>query len=190
MPRAADRQGLLHRQARDIVSIMARWVELADAEAHPLYGFRGWLRLPSLLAAVILLSAPIMFVRDWFIPIWLGRTTGHDASLQDLYVLAVGLVTAILWFRRWRGFRIFYGLSAAADLVLSLARLPPSGDPMRTEEIAFLITGMAFELAFLLAIHRSQRFRITFEHRLRADEASLTPPPASHSPAPPPAPSY
>ncbi|MGK7861946.1 hypothetical protein [Falsiroseomonas sp. E2-1-a4] len=169
---------------------MTRWVRVspAEAEAHPLHGMGGWLRLPSLLMVVAVLGCPFLLVQEW-------RPSGVPGALLlnlDLLVsIGLTLAAAVLWFRRWRHFRLAYAwvflvLDSALQLAaMALAGLRSAADP--AEAMAQFLAGLAFMLPLAIAMQRSRRFRATFEHRLRAEE--VTPRSASRSPGPPPAPS-
>jgi hypothetical protein len=176
---------------------MSKWVRVGSAlaEAHPLYGMGGWLRLPSLLMVVAVLGCPFLLVQEWRPP---GAPDSLLLNLDLLVSIGLTLAAAVLWFRRWRHFRLAYAwVFLVLDSVLQLATmafapgLRGATDP--AEAMAQFVAGLAFMLPLAIAMQRSRRFRVTFEHRLRAEEASLThrltPQVASHSPGPPPAPS-
>ena len=173
---------------------MARWAQVSRevAEAHPLHGLGGWLRLPSCLMVIVVFGSPFLLAREW-------RPRGTpDALLLNLDLavsLALTLATVVLWFRRWRHFRLAYlWVFVLGDSLLTLAAmawapgLRTSADP--AEAMADFAVGLALLLPLALAMQHSRRFRATFENRLRAEEVPLTRRPAFHSPAPPPAPSY
>ncbi|NKE45809.1 hypothetical protein HB662_13540 [Roseomonas frigidaquae] len=172
---------------------MAKWVRVgpAVAEAHPLHGMGGWLRVPSFFLALAVLGSPFLLVREWRPP------GAPDALLLNLdLLLSIGLTLAatVLWFRRWRHFRpayvwVFLVLDSALQLAgfLLAPGLRGAADP--AEAVAEMVAGLAFLLPLAIAMQRSRRYRVTFEQRLRAEEAALTPPPTSHSPGLPPAPS-
>lgn len=178
---------------------MAIWVRVspAVAEAHPLHGMGGWLRMPSFLMVLAVLGCPFLLVREW-------RPAGApDALLLNLdLAVSIGLTlaAAVLWFRRWRLFRpaylwVFLVLDSALQLagMASAPGLRGAADP--AEAIAQFLAGLVFMLPLAIAMQRSRRFRATFEHRLRPEEVTppITPPvtplEASRSPGRPPAPS-
>ncbi|MDP3414914.1 hypothetical protein [Falsiroseomonas sp.] len=189
---------------------MARWVRVgpAVAEAHPLHGMGGWLRLPSLLMVVAVLGCPFLLVQDWQ-----PRDAPHALLLNLDLLVSIGLTlaAAVLWFRRWHLFRLAYAwVFLVLDSALQLAAmafapgLRSAADP--AEAMAEFLAGLAFMLPLAIAMQHSRRFRVTFERRLRAAEVPrnppaalpgappftppVTPPAASHSPGRPPAPSY
>jgi hypothetical protein len=138
----------------------------AEAEAHPLYGLRGWLRIPSVLFVLTLIGIPVMLAQGKIPPpsTWSGWEVLGAA-------LALGLpAAAVLWFRRWRHFRLgylAYAVVSGAFEVADLAReAPRAADP--GGEIALFLIGLTLDLALLAAMQHSQRFRVTFEHRVRA----------------------
>jgi hypothetical protein len=146
---------------------MVGWstVSQAEAEAHPLFGLRGWLRIPSVLFVLTLIGIPVMLVQGQIPP-----PSAWSAWEVLGAVVALGLpLAAVLWFRRWRHFRLgylAYALVSGAFEVADLAwAAPRAADP--GGEVALTLLSFAAEAAFLVAMQRSRRFRITFEHRLR-----------------------
>ncbi len=155
---------------------MARWVQVspAAAEAHPLYGMGGWLRVPSVLMVVAVLGCPFLLVQEW-------QPAGAPGALLlnlDLLVsIGLTLAAAVLWFRRWRYFRLAYAwVFLVVDSALQLAGtvfapgLRGPDDP--AEAMAQFVAGLAFMLPLAIAMQRSRRFRATFEQRLRPAEAT------------------
>ncbi len=140
-----------------------------EARAHPLYGLRGWLRIPSIGFVLLVLGAALMLVRgEGFDPAGWGAW-GLLGLLSALGMLAA----AILWFRRWRHFRPAYlgfallsQLYEAVDVALVARTAPDPGG-----EVAVAVISLLLDIAFLVAMHRSRRFRITFEHRVRAPDS-------------------
>ncbi len=147
---------------------MAIWQNVPPdvATAHPLYGLRGWLRIPSIGFVLLMLGAVMM----------LWQSEGASPATWTLWT-ALGLlsvigvpVAALLWFRRWRlfrlsflGFAILSNLYEAADVAM---QAPSAEDP--GGEMALFLIGLALDTAFVAAMQHSQRFRVTFEHRVRA----------------------
>ncbi|NKC29362.1 hypothetical protein [Falsiroseomonas selenitidurans] len=173
---------------------MSAWqkVDRATAESHRLFGLRGWLRLPSLPLALVLPGVVLSLALGLALPLaqglppLIGLADGLDAALL--------LAVSVLWFRRWRHFRpayLAFSLATSVQEGFDLVREAPlAADP--GGEVALFVIFLALDIAFLLAMQRSRRFRVTFEHRVRADlpgEVALTPPAAAHSPGLPPAPS-
>ncbi|WP_439598604.1 hypothetical protein [Falsiroseomonas sp.] len=175
---------------------MAKWVQVDPrvAEAHPLHGMGGWLRLPSFFLALTVLAMPLLLLREWRPP---GAPDALLLNLDLLVSAGLTLAAAVLWFRRWRLFRpAYFWVFLVADTVLQIAALTLApglrGAEEPAEAVAQAVLGLALLLPLAIAMQRSRRFRVTFEQRLRADDPALalTPPAASHSTAPPPAPSY
>lgn len=178
---------------------MAIWVRVAPevAQADRLYGLRGWLRLPSAVIALSVLMSPLALF------VGLVAPAGPDALailLGDLdMLLSVGgsLVLGVLWFRLWPGFRIGAAWLILVETVIAIAGIlwlalvgpvPALHLIELDESIAGSLLELLLNLGFLACLQGSRRFRVTFEHRVRA--TAISPQPASHSPAPPPAPSY
>ena len=94
---------------------VAGWVRVseAEAEAHRLYGLGGWLRVVS---ALMVLAVPGGVVVAW--QQWMDLSLGGAAlasNLLSLLVLGVQVGMAVLWFRRWPGFRPAYAVLAVID---------------------------------------------------------------------------
>jgi hypothetical protein len=144
-------------------------VPAEEALAHPLYGLRGWLRIPSIGFVLLVLGAALMLARgEAFDPAGWGAW----ALLGLLSALGM-LAAAILWFRRWRhfrraylGFAVLSQLYEAVDVALVARTAEDPGG-----EVALVVIGILLDIAFLVAMQRSRRFRVTFEHRLRAPES-------------------
>ena len=173
----------------------AGWVRV-DAEAaqrHPLFGFGGWLRLPSALMVLGIVGAVALAWKEWMDPSLAGGAHGAVAIASNVTIAALAalhLVMAVLWFRRWPHFRRFYwGYAALTSLALPAVAMALGGTDAGQDGdvVGDTLINLAFHAAFLAYLQRSRRFRATFESLVRRSEA--TPPPASHWPAPPPAPS-
>ncbi len=152
---------------------MAGWVRVseAEAEAHRLYGLGGWLRVVS---AMMVLSVPGGVVLVW--QQWMDPALGGAAlasNLVSLLQLGAQVAMAVLWFRRWPGFRPAYAVFAVlGTMLLALADWaigPPPG-PASEDPVGDLVLEAAFHLAFLAYMQASRRFRVTFEHRVKAGE--------------------
>ena len=154
---------------------MTGWVRVseAEAEAHRLFGLGGWLRVVS---ALMVLSIPGGVALTW--QQWLPLAAGGVAiasNLVALLVLGAQIGMAVLWFRRWPGFRPGYAVFAVvgtAGLALIDAVIGPPPGPASADPTGDLVLELAFHLAFLAYMQFSRRFRVTFERRLRAEEAS------------------
>lgn len=154
---------------------MSGWVRVsgAEAEAHRLYGLGGWLRVVSALMVLAVPGGVVVAWQQWMDPALGGAALA--SNLLSLLVLGVQVGMAVLWFRRWPGFRLAYAafavlgtaLLALADQVIGPPPGPPSTDP-----VGDLVLEAAFHLVFLAAMQFSRRFRVTFEHRVRAGEVS------------------
>lgn len=183
---------------------MAGWVRV-DAKAaqrHPLFGFGGWLRLPSALMVLGIVGAGAIAWKEWIglgNPLLADPANGVAAIVANVTVVALAglqLAMAMLWFRRWPHFRRFYwGYAAFASLALPIVALT-LGDTagiggaaggQEGDLVGDTLINLAFHLAFLAYLQRSRRFRVTFESSVRP--AEVTPPPASRWPAPRPGPS-
>jgi hypothetical protein len=164
-------------------------LDAAAAERHPLFGMGGWLRLPSAGYVIVVGAVLFMLLGDQPPPFTPWRAQSPAGPVLDGLDLLMGLVlpaVAVLWFRRWRHFRIGYlclaavtTLAALADLILAArmdpVRHPETGawpTPDMAEEVAFFVLFLAIDALFLVAMQRSRRFRVTFEHRVRAGEAA------------------
>lgn len=177
---------------------VAGWIRVDDeaARRHPLFGFNGWLRLPSALMVLAVIGSVLMAWQEWvgagnpILALPENRAAGLIANGTSLALLGLQLAMAVLWFRRWPRFRPFYwGYAAATSLglpllVVALGDAVPGGG-QDVDVVGETLLNLAFHAAFLAYLQRSRRFRVTFESRVRRAEA--TPPPASHWPAPPPA---
>jgi len=172
-------------------------VDAGAAQRHPLFGFGGWLRLPSALMVLGIVGAVVIVWKEW---VGAGDPVDGAAAIVSNGTVAalagLQLAIAVLWFRRWPHFRRFYWVYAAfTSLALPAVALTlgdgtglggTAGGP-EGDVVGDTLINLAFHAAFLAYLERSRRFRVTFESRVRPAEA--TPPPASHWPAPPPAPS-
>ncbi|MBU8539826.1 hypothetical protein [Falsiroseomonas tokyonensis] len=177
---------------------MAEWVRVSPevAQAHALHGMGGWLRVPSFFLALTVLAMPILLLREWRPP---GAPDALLLNLDLLVSVALTLAAAVLWFRRWRHFRLaYFWVFLVADSLLQIAALGLApglrGAEEPAEAVAQAVLGLALLLPLAIAMQGGRRYRVTFEQRVRADDPALapmvTPPAASHSTAPPPAPSY
>lgn len=153
-----------------------------DAEAaqrHPLFGFGGWLRLPSALMVLGIAGAVAIAWKEWIDPGAAGTAEGAAAIVSNVIMVALAglhLVMAILWFRRWPRFRRFYwGYAALTSLVLpavavALGDAPGLGGTAGGQEgdvVGDTLINLAFHAAFLAYLQRSRRFRVTFESLVR-----------------------
>jgi hypothetical protein len=154
---------------------VAGWVRVsgAEAEAHRLYGLGGWLRV---ISALMVLSVPGGVVLTW--QQWVDPALGAAAvasNLLGLLVLGAQIGMAVLWFRLWPGFRPGYAVLAVvgtAGLALADAVIGPPGGPASADPVGDLVLEVAFHLAFLAYMQTSRRFRVTFEHRVKAGEGA------------------
>ena len=152
---------------------LAGWVRVseAEAEAHPLFGLGGWLRVVS---ALMVLAVPGGVAVDW--QQWMDPSLGGAAlasNLLSLLVLGVQVGMAVLWFRRWPGFRLGYATFAVlgtALLALADQAIGPPPGPPSTDPVGDVVLEVAFHLTFLASMQFSRRFRVTFEHRVRPGE--------------------
>lgn len=154
---------------------MAGWVRVseAEAEAHRLYGLGGWLRVVSALMVLAVPGGVVVAWQQWMDPALGGAALA--SNLLSLLVLVVQVGMAVLWFRRWPGFRPAYAaLAVLGTALLALADQligPPPGPPS-TDPVGDLVLEAAFHLTFLAAMQFSRRFRVTFEHRVKASEVA------------------
>ncbi len=160
------------------------WVEVtaAEAEAHPLHGMGGWLRLFSALTVLSVVGGAALGWQEWIGPdqAAMDRIGGLAIIANVLLIVVVGaqLLLAVLWFRQWPGFRRLYAAYAIfAAILMPLAAglmeeagLP--GDPgahgLDGDLVATMLINAAFYFAMYSYFHRSRRFRVTFEQRVRA----------------------
>jgi hypothetical protein len=154
---------------------VAGWVRVseAEAEAHPLFGLGGWLRLVSVLMVIAIPGGAVLAWQQWM-PLAAGGVALASNALA-LAVLAAQIGMAVLWFRLWPGFRPAYAAFAVlGTLILALAdhALGPPPGPATADPFGDLLLEAAFHLAFLAYMQTSRRFRVTFEHRVRAAERS------------------
>ncbi len=152
---------------------MAGWVRVseAEAEAHRLFGLGGWLRV---ISALMVLAVPGGIALTW--QQWMPLAAGGVAiasNLVALLVLGAQIGMAVLWFRRWPGFRpgyaVFAVVGTAGLALVDLAIGPPPG-PASADPTGDLVLEVAFHLAFLAYMQFSRRFRVTFERRVRPAE--------------------
>lgn len=146
---------------------MASWktVSPAEAQEHPLYGLRGWLRIPSIGFVLLLLGAGLTLARGEGVPAWPWSAW---EVLGGVIVLGVP-ASALLWFRRWRHFRPGYLVFAIVSGAWEIADVAQAAPRLRDPggEIALMVLSFVLDAAFLVAMQRSRRFRVTFEHRVR-----------------------
>ncbi len=164
------------------------WVPVAAevAEAHPLHGLRGWLRLVSLLSALTAIAGPIITL-VYAVKVAALPPAQLPAGLVVVALLALGggiwIAGAVLWFRLARHFlaawvelsALSMALDIAADLLLrAWGPLPPDfgveGGSMLEETATSLVCAA---IPYVL-LWRSRRFRVTFRHELRDDDPLLT----------------
>ncbi|MBV7539463.1 DUF2569 family protein [Acidovorax sp. sic0104] len=160
------------------------WIEVSQEEArkHPLYGVRGWL----LLFAVGMLLAAVKSLGD-------AGSMAKDAglTLSQMFELGIPLVrfyktalgaqvlqtTVVLWmmlakpaaFRVMTSWILIIGFPATAVVQLVLA--PFDGNTATLSEMSILwAISCATSVTYL---NLSRRVRVTFEHRIRSDDAMM-----------------
>jgi len=163
------------------------WVPVAAeaAEAHPLYGLRGWLRLVSLLTALTAIAGPpitlVFAVKVAALPPGL-----LPAGLVVVALLALGsgiwIVGAMLWFRLAPNFlaawvelsALSMALDIAGDLLLrAWGPLPPVFGVNTANMFSEIVTSIILAVIPWLLFWNSRRFRVTFRHELRDDDPLL-----------------
>ena len=164
------------------------WVPVAAevAEAHPLYGLRGWLRLVSLASALMAIASPLITLA-YAVKVAALPAALLPAGLVVVALLALGsaisIVGALLWFRLVRNFlaawvelsALSMALDVAADLLLrAWGPLPPGFGTEGGSMLGDLATSLALAAIPYVLLWRSRRFRVTFRHELRDDDPALT----------------
>ncbi len=164
------------------------WVPVAAqvAEAHPLYGLRGWLRVGSLLSALFAIGGPLITL-VYAMKVAALPPSLLPAGLVVLALLGLGsaiwIVGAVLWFRLARNFlaawlelsALSVALDVAADLLLrAWGPLPPGFGAEGGSMLGELATSLACAAIPYALLWRSRRFRVTFRHELRSDDPALT----------------
>ncbi len=160
-------------------------VSAAQAERHPLYGLHGWLRPVSVLTALVALSGPVMTL------VFALKAAALPPALLPaglvvvaLLVLgsAIWIVGAVLWFRlaphflrAWVELSLLaMALDVAAELLLrQWGPLPPSFGVEGGSMLEELATSALLSALPWWLLWRSRRFRVTFQHEVRADDPAL-----------------
>lgn len=154
---------------------MTGWVRVseAEAEAHRLFGLGGWLRVVSALMVLAVPGGAVLTWQQWMDPGMGGVALA--SNLVSLLQFGAQVVMAMLWFRRWPGFRpgyVVFAVLGTALLALADAVIGPPPGPASTDPVGDLVLEAAFHLAFMAYMQTSRRFRVTFEHRVRAGEVA------------------
>ncbi len=163
------------------------WVRVSaqQAEAHPLFGLRGWLRIVSILMALTAITGPLISL------IFTAKVMSLPpevipGGLVMVALLALGTATAIvlavLWFNQSQYFlRAYVELSAisialdlAGDLLLrTMGPLPPPFAQAQGNLLADVVMSALLSALPCWMLWRSRRFRVTFQHELREDDPAL-----------------
>jgi hypothetical protein len=166
---------------------MQAWVRVsaAMAEQHPLFGLHGWLRVVSLLMTLTVIVSPLVTVvfavQVLDLPPW-HRPGGMVMVALLALGTATALVMAVLWFRRAPNFLRAYAELSALSIALDFAGelllrqwppLPAPFDQGPGNLLADVLSSVVISALPFWLFWRSRRFRVTFQHELRADDPLL-----------------
>ncbi len=155
-----------------------KWIEIpaARAQAHPLYGVRGWLlavlwlnTLPVLTSAMSLI-APMMYS--------VGRVASATSFVALTWsVLSLGLVAVAFLRLRWFPIVLFaYGLlqvpvavMMGAGVVVWIARFA-SWSPIELVTAPLFVLQVLGPVVTMVYAVRSRSVRVTYRHQVREDD--------------------